>query len=193
MERGSKALRGRCRESDGNPRSNGHDTAPASHARATMSKSQQRMTAGLTTGERDYIRRELDRYFTTLPSVAEGIQVKVWRTGSRIGQPKLPPPAQSLVERGLMRLDSTRRPPRLFFTDVGLATLRTMMADRRLADPERFAHIQRELGIDPTDDAVSSPLQAGGASGGLCQPTSTGRSDGLRKEVRGDAADRIRK
>ena len=53
-------------------------------------------------------------------------------TGPKHGQPKLSPAAASLVDRGLMRLDVTVRPPRLFFTAPGLAALRTMMADRRL-------------------------------------------------------------
>jgi hypothetical protein len=120
-----------------------------------MSQSQERKAAGLTPGERDYIRRELGRYFTTLPSVAEGFQLKIWRTGPKAGQPKLPPAAKSLVELGLMRLDADQRPPRLFFTDAGFATLRTMMADQRLADPEKFAHVRRELGIDSPLDAAA--------------------------------------
>jgi hypothetical protein len=33
--------------------------------------------------------------------------------------------------------------------DAGLVELRAMMADRRLADPVKFAHIRRELGIYP--------------------------------------------
>ena len=48
-----------------------------------------------------------------------------------------------------MRLDLDGRLPMLFFTDAGLESLRTMMADGRLADPKKFAHIRRELGIDP--------------------------------------------
>jgi hypothetical protein len=48
-----------------------------------------------------------------------------------------------------MRFDIEQRPPRLYFTAAGLAVLRAMMADRRLADPARFAHIWQELGIDP--------------------------------------------
>jgi hypothetical protein len=102
-----------------------------------------------TPGERDYIRRELDMFFSTYPTVAEGFQLKTWRGGSQAGQPKLPPAAQSLLDRGLMRLDVGSRPPRLFFTDDGLVELRAMMADRRLADPVKFAHIRQELGIDP--------------------------------------------
>jgi hypothetical protein len=35
-----------------------------------MSKRQDRIIVGFTTGERDYIRRELDIFFSTLPSVA---------------------------------------------------------------------------------------------------------------------------
>jgi hypothetical protein len=70
-------------------------------------------------------------------------QAPIW------GQPKLGPAAQSLLDRGFVSLDPHSRLPRLFFTETGLAALRTMMRDRRLADPERFAHIRTELGIDP--------------------------------------------
>jgi hypothetical protein len=48
-----------------------------------------------------------------------------------------------------MRLDTDSRPPRLFFADAGRVELRAMMAVRRLADAGKFAHIRRELGIDP--------------------------------------------
>jgi hypothetical protein len=100
-----------------------------------------------TPGERDYIRRELDMFFSTLPSVAEGFQLKVWRGGPQAGQPKVPPVAKGLLERGLMRLDATSRIPRLFFTERGVAELRVMMADKRLANPEKFAHVRQELGL----------------------------------------------
>ena len=46
-----------------------------------------------------------------------------------------------------MRLDATTRIPRLFFTAEGLDALRVMMADRRLANPEKFAHVRQELGL----------------------------------------------
>ena len=101
-----------------------------------------------TPAERDYIRRELDIFFSTYPTVAERFQLKTWRGGPQAGQPKPPPPARSLLDRGLLRLDTGSRPPRLFFTDAGLVELRAMMADRRLADAVKFAHIRRELGID---------------------------------------------
>jgi hypothetical protein len=114
-----------------------------------MTKMQTALTAGLTPGERDYIRRELDMFFSTLPTVAEGFQLKTWRGGPLAGQPKLSPVAKGLVERGLMQLDTSQRFPRLLFTEAGLAELRAMMMDRRFADPKKFAHVRQELGIDP--------------------------------------------
>ncbi|MBV8457502.1 MAG: hypothetical protein JO122_12900, partial [Acetobacteraceae bacterium] len=65
----------------------------------------------------------------------------------------LGPAAQSLLDRGFVSLDPHSRLPRLFFTEPGLAALRAMMRDRRLADPEKFAHIRVELGIDPPTEA----------------------------------------
>jgi 2-hydroxychromene-2-carboxylate isomerase len=101
-----------------------------------------------TPNERAYIRSELDQFFSTFPTIADGIQLRTWRTGARKDQPKLPPPAQSLLARDLVRVDTSGRLPRLFFTAAGLVALRQMFADRRLADPQKFAHIRRELGIN---------------------------------------------
>ncbi len=56
--------------------------------------------AAFTPAERDYIRRELDMFFSTLPSVAEGFQLKTWRGGPQAGQPKVPQAALGLLERG---------------------------------------------------------------------------------------------
>ena len=87
-------------------------------------------------------------FFSTLPTVAGGFQLKIWRGGPQAGRPKVPPVAKS-IDRELMRLDTSDRLPRLFFTLTGLVELRVMMADRRFADPKRFAHVRQELGIDP--------------------------------------------
>jgi hypothetical protein len=106
-----------------------------------------------TPGERAYIRNQLDMFFSTLPTVAEGFLLKTWRGGPEAGKPKLSPVAKGLLERGLMRLEVGQGWPRLFFTEAGLVELRTMMADRRLADPKRFAHVRQELGIDPVSAA----------------------------------------
>jgi hypothetical protein len=56
-----------------------------------------------------------------------------------------------------MRLDTSERLPRLFFTETGLVELRAMIADRSLADPKRFEHVRQELGIDPV--SATDPAQ----------------------------------
>ena len=109
-----------------------------------------------TPAKRAYIRGELDCCFTTLPTVTAGLMLRTWKTGPRTGQAKLGPAAQSLLDRGFVSLDPHSRPPRLFFTAAGLAALRAMMSDRRLADPEKFAHIRVELGIDPPAEAKAA-------------------------------------
>jgi len=123
---------------------------------SAMKNAQQQPIRGFTAGEREYIRRELDQFFSSLPTVAEGFQLRVWRGGEKAGQPKLPPSAESLIARGMMRLDATQRPPRLFFTERGLSALREMMTDRRLADPVKFAHVRRELGVDSVLEAKAA-------------------------------------
>ena len=117
-----------------------------------MSKPEITDSTTLTPGERDYIRQELDRFFSTLPSVADGFQLRTWHGGPQAGQPKVPVKAKGLLERGLMRLEPAPWPPRLFLTEAGLAALRTMMANPRFANPKTFAHVRRELGIDTTSE-----------------------------------------
>src|SRR5277367_3813662 len=120
-----------------------------------MTKMQTTPLARFTAGERDYIRRELDMFFSTLPTVAEGFQLRTWRGGPDAGKPKLSPVARGLLERGLMRLDTSQHLPKLFFTEAGLAELRAMMTDRRLANAEKFAHVRQELGIDPMPEKAA--------------------------------------
>jgi hypothetical protein len=114
-----------------------------------MTETQTAPSVVFTPNERAYIRNELDIFFSTLPTVAEGFMLKTWRGGPDRGKPKISPVAKGLLERGLMRLDTGERLPRLVFTETGLAALRAMMSDRRFADPKKFAHVRQELGIDP--------------------------------------------
>ncbi len=67
-----------------------------------MTKDEIGPSTDFTAPERDYIRRELDMFFSTLPSVAEGSHLKTRRGGTLAGQPKLLFTAKALVERGLM-------------------------------------------------------------------------------------------
>jgi hypothetical protein len=47
-----------------------------------------------------------------------------------------------------MRLDAAFRIPRLSFIDRRFDTLRAMVFDRRLANPENSAHVREELSLD---------------------------------------------
>ena len=74
--------------------------------------------AVFTPSEREYTRRELDWFFSTLLNVADGFQLRTWRGGAQAGQPKVPLVAKGLLKRGLMRFVPTPWPPRLFFTEA---------------------------------------------------------------------------
>ena len=67
----------------GNTTSHGHTYGPA--------------PCPFTPKEREYIRRELDIFFGTLPSVADGFQLRTWRGGPHAGEPKIPPPMQTMA------------------------------------------------------------------------------------------------
>ncbi len=51
------------------------------------------------------------------------------------------------MDRGLIEIRNSERGPRAFFTEAGLQELRRLLLDRRHMDPERFAHLRRELGL----------------------------------------------
>lgn len=102
----------------------------------------------LSAQERGFLRAGLTPVFGTAPRAADGILVRTRPAGpGGRREPKLGPAARSLIERGLLRLGGEGPFPRLLFTEAGMAALRAMVADRRLTDPERFAHLRRELGI----------------------------------------------
>jgi len=73
--------------------------------------------------ERGYIRRELDLFFGTLPSVADGFPLRTWRSGLLAGQPKLPPALRTMVDGGLMEIRTDTPLPRAYFTERGLGAL----------------------------------------------------------------------
>ena len=127
---------------------------------SAMRKAPPAAASVFTPGEREYIRRELDQFFSTLPRVADGFQLRTWRGGPQAGQPKVPAAAQGLLDRGLVRLEPAPWPPRLFFTDADLLALRAMMTDGRLAKPRTFAHVRRELGIDAGPATDQGPAVA---------------------------------
>jgi hypothetical protein len=114
-----------------------------------------RPTSSFTTRERDLIRRELCRHFGQDPSIADGIFLRIWRSGDCEGQPKIPPAVQSMLDRGLVVIRPARLGARAFFTEAGLRELRALLQDRHAMDAERFAHLRRELGLDHDEELVA--------------------------------------
>jgi hypothetical protein len=108
----------------------------------------------LTTAERDLLRREFCVRFGSPPRLADGIHLRVWRTGPLAGQPKVPAAVQGMVERGLMTVaaGSSHR-ARACFTEAGLAALRWLASQRRGLDPVQFAHVRQELGLEAVTSA----------------------------------------
>jgi len=89
-----------------------------------MGKTAPNETAGgFTAGEREYIRRELDMFFSTLPSVADGFQLKTWRGGPLAKQPKVPPVARGLIDRGLSALAPLNKFEWVRYADVQAASM----------------------------------------------------------------------
>jgi hypothetical protein len=105
-----------------------------------------------TAPERDLIRRSFCMQFSQYPSAAEGILLRTWRSGPCAGQPKLPPAARTMIERGLMELRTDGHWPRAHFTEAGWAALRHLAQDRRLLDPVQFRHLRQELGMETEPD-----------------------------------------
>ncbi|HEY4041252.1 MAG TPA: hypothetical protein VGM32_05320 [Rhodopila sp.] len=143
------------------------------------------MIAGFSATERDYICRNLDQFFSTLPTVADGFLLKTWRSNPQAGQPKVPLPAKGLIERGLMRIDTTQQWPRLLLTETGLVALRTIMTNRRLADPERYAHIRQELGIPSGARASSRGSRSASVAIGLRATLAHTEAERLRNSNNG--------
>jgi hypothetical protein len=83
----------------------------------------------LTAAERDLLRRDLCVRFGTPPKLADGIFLRVWRSGPLAGQPKVPAALQSMVDRGLMVVHAgSPHMARACFTDAGFAALRWLAA-----------------------------------------------------------------
>ena len=108
--------------------------------------------AAFSAAERDFIRREFCKHFGSFPTLADGIFLRAWRSGPKADQPKTPKALSGLIERGLVDIPPGPQPRfgvRAYFTPTGLTALHALLQDRRRMDPERFAHLRQELGLDP--------------------------------------------
>ena len=125
-----------------------------------MTKPPARPPLPVTAPERELIRRELGMHFSQLPSVADGLFLRTWRGGPQAGQPKVPPPVRSMLERGLVELRTDQPWTRAHFTAAELDALREMARDRRLLDPVRYAHVRQELGLDAQETTEDTSANA---------------------------------
>ena len=105
--------------------------------------------------ERDLIRREFGRHFGQPLQLADGIFLRTWRAGPKKNQPKLPPAVRSMLERGLLEVRPGHYGPCAFFTAESIAAMRRLAADSRLLNPVEFAHLRRELGLDPAEQVIA--------------------------------------
>ena len=114
-------------------------------------------TNPFTPVERDFIRREFCTHFSSYPALDDGIFLRTWRAGPQKGQPKIPKAMVGLLERNLVSLPSEPQSgfgKRAYFTEAGLAALRELLQDRRSMNPQRFAHLRQELGLNPAAAAL---------------------------------------
>jgi len=112
-----------------------------------------RIPSPFTPQERDLIRLEMGMRFGQYPELANGLFLRTWRSGPHKGEPRIPKVIQGMLERGLVEI----RPNPMgrqaaLFTESGLAALRELVRDPRAMNPERFAHLRRELGVDDARD-----------------------------------------
>ena len=113
-----------------------------------MSRRAEALPISFTAQERELILHEMGIHFSQYPSLADGIFLRTWRGGPQRNEPKIPPAVRSMMDRGLVEIRNTERGPRAFFTEAGLGELRRLLLDGRYMDPERFAHLRRELGLE---------------------------------------------
>ena len=62
-----------------------------------------------------------------------------------------------MIDRGLMVVRTGTPVPKAFFTESGIAVLRLLASDRRYMDPQKFAHVRTELGLQAKTDVTSDP------------------------------------
>jgi hypothetical protein len=115
---------------------------------ADMSRRSERAACPFDPRERDLIRREFGVHFGQPARLSDGMFLRTWRSGPEKGQPKLPPALRSMLERGLVEVRPHPRGVRAFFSESGFAAMRLLLLDRRLMNPESFAHLRAELGLD---------------------------------------------
>ena len=114
-----------------------------------------------TSIERDLIRREFCKHFGSYPKLAHGMLLRTWRSGPKANLPKVPKAMAGLVEVGLVKIPSRPQPAFValaHFTAAGLTAMRELLQDRRSMNPQQFAHLRHELGLDQVGEPAEQEL-----------------------------------
>ena len=106
-------------------------------------------TPCFTLPERALLRHEFFVRFGQAPLLAHGIRLRNWRGDPHAGQPKLPPAVASMIARGLVALRSDWIGALAQFTEADYVALRALAQGRRALNPLTYAHLRRELGLEP--------------------------------------------
>ena len=101
-----------------------------------------------TLAERAWQRQELGVHFGAGPPIADGLLLRSWKSGPEQGKPKLPPAAQSMLDRGPIEIRPARIGSAAFLTAAGLAALRPLVLDPRAMDPKPVRTSARAAGPD---------------------------------------------
>ena len=104
-----------------------------------------------TVAERAWLRQELGVHFGAPAQIADGLFLRTWKSGPEKGKPKLPPAAQSMLERDLIEIRPARIGHSAFLTEAGLSALRLLVLDARAMDPARFGHLREQLGLQAAE------------------------------------------
>ena len=134
--------------------------------------------------------RELCRHFGQDPSIADGIFLRIWRTGKRRNQPKIPPAVQTMLERGLVELRTTNRGPGPFFTETGWRRCGCSLRLERLRLIALLSQASRRTFLQTHEALVNDRLQRwphGLAGRGQGVVTSEGHHEGVQAQVRAES------
>ena len=118
--------------------------------------------SGFTLPERALLRHEFLPRFGQAPLLADGIWLRTWRGGPQAGQPKVPPAVGSMLAHGLVALGQGLMGPHVYFTEDGYSALRLLVQDRRALNPLTYAHLLRELRLEPAPAEELHHPQGGG-------------------------------
>ena len=117
-----------------------------------MAETEQEQDLILDARERDVVQSAFVTVFGRTPELAEGIRLRLWRSGELRGQPRLSPGLRTMLEKGLVTVRIVNIvAAQADFTPAGLEAIRRTVKSRpRWLNRTQFAQVLAELaGKDP--------------------------------------------